>query len=57
VVDSRTGVILFALIWLGGAIALAGSAHAFGKWMLVAAAVWLIPVGWLVASLVVLLAL
>jgi hypothetical protein len=29
----------------------------FGKWMLGAAVVWLIPVGWLVANLVVLLVL
>ena len=56
-VDSQTGLILFALVWLGGAITIAGMALKFGKWMLVAAVVWLVPVGWLVASLVVLLVL
>jgi hypothetical protein len=57
VVDSRTGVILFSLIWLGGAAILAGLALRFGKWLLLAAALWLIPLGWLVASLVVVLVL
>jgi hypothetical protein len=57
VVDSQTGVILFSLVWLGGAIALAGMALKFGEWMLVAAAAWLVPVGCLVATLVVLLVL
>lgn len=53
-VDSQTGLIWFALVWLGGAVLLAGMALKFGKWMLVAAVLWLVPVGWLVASLVVL---
>ena len=45
------------LVWLGGAVALAGMAPKFGKWLLLAAAVWVIPVGWLAASLVVVLVL
>ena len=56
-VDSQTGVILFALVWLGGAVTLAGMALKFGKWLLVAAVMWLVPVGWLVATLVVLFVL
>ena len=56
-VNSPVDVLLFALIWLGGAVALAASAFAFGKWMLVAAAAWLVPVGWVIASQVVLVVL
>ena len=46
---------LFVLVWLGGAVALAGLVPEFGKWLLFAAALWLAPVGGLAASLAVLL--
>jgi hypothetical protein len=54
VVDSRTGLVLFLLVWLGPALLFVGLALTMSrKWPFLAGAGWLV-VGWPVASLAVL---
>jgi hypothetical protein len=54
VVDSRAGLVLFLLVWLGGALLFVGLALARARrWPWLAAAGWLV-LGWPIASLTVL---
>jgi hypothetical protein len=57
VVDSRAGLVLFLLVWLGPALLFVGLALALSrKWPLMAGAGWLV-VSWPVADVIVLAAL
>jgi hypothetical protein len=54
VVDSRIGLLLFLLVWLGPALLFVGLAMTMSrKWPLLAGAGWLVA-GWPIASLTVL---